>query len=175
MADRSWLPRLDALRGNRVGVDIPGLESSRLRWNMRRDDLPRLSNLLAGCSICLNSGSTLSIDAIVHDRPVILTAFDAGKDLPWFLSARRVLDYRHLSKLVSLGGVRVAHGFDGLATSIRAYLDDPNLDTMGRSRTREAQCGPCDGRASARVAAALASILEADGGQPPGALRSNLP
>ncbi len=159
MADASWLPRLEALVGPRVAVDYPRLQKSRLLWNMQEGDLPRLANLIAGCAICLNSGSTLAIDAIIHDKPVILTCFDAGFELPWWRSARRVLDYRHIAKMVALGGVRVCGSSAELAAAVSDYLDDPGRDSDGRGRTRERECGACDGRASARVADALADLV----------------
>lgn len=161
MADESWLGRLQKLKSARVAVDIPRIQKkSRLMWNMQRDDLSRLATLLSGCAITINSGSTLCIDAMIHDRPVIITAFDADADLPWYLSARRCVEYPHLAKLVSLEGLRVARSFDELSDQIRAYLDDPATDQDGRARSRAQECGPCDGRAAARVADAFAELVE---------------
>ena len=159
MADASWLPRLEALRGERVAVDIPRLQKSQLLWNMKRDDLPRLSSLLSGCAVCLNSGSTFSIDGLLHDRPVIMTAFDADDELPWHLSARRVIEYPHLAKLIGFGGVKVVQSFASLDLALRRYLADPSADAEGRARTRAQECGPCDGRAASRVADAFVQML----------------
>ena len=77
LADESWLPRLKRLPSARVAVDWPTLRPSRLLWSMDVADLRRLAHLLAGASVTLNTCSTLSIDAIMHDRPVVLTSFDA--------------------------------------------------------------------------------------------------
>jgi hypothetical protein len=160
MADTAWLPRLDALKDDRVAVDYPRLEDSSLLWNMHEDDLTRLANLLAGCAICLNSGSTLSLDAIVHDKPVILTMFDANHCLPWWQSAARLLAYQHQAKLVELAGVRVVRSFDEIDLAICTYLEHPELDADGRARTREQETGPCDGLASQRIADALIGLLD---------------
>lgn len=159
LADLTWIERLHALHEGPVAVDIPKLEASELRWNMKRSDLPRLASLIRGCAVCLNSGSTLSIDAIVHDRPVVMTPFDAGETgLPWWGSARRLPEYPHLAKLISLGGVRVVRSYAELESTIHRYLADPEADADGRRRTRERECGPCDGHASERVAQALADL-----------------
>lgn len=159
MADTSWLPRLDALAGNRVVVDYPILENSSLMWNMNEADLPKLANLLAGCALSLNSGSTLSIDAIIHDKPVILTLFDANHHLPWWQSARRGGDYLHLAKMISLGGVQVVRSFGELEQAIERYLAEPGRDAVGRQRVRREEVGICDGMASVRVARALHDFL----------------
>jgi hypothetical protein len=161
MADASWLPRLDALSGERVAIDYPALTPGKLAWNMDEGDLLHLSNLLAGCTISLNSGSTLSIDAIIHDKPVIMTPFDAGNKLPWWQSATRVTSYYHLAKLIGLGGVRVVKSFDEMEAAIKAYLANPSLDAEGRARVRSQECGACDGHASERIALALSQIVAA--------------
>lgn len=158
MADQSWLPRLDRIAGPRVAVDYPSLENSRLEWNLKESDLAHLVNLISGCSLLLNSGSTLSIDALIHDKPVIVTSFDAEADLAWFKSARRALDFYHYAKLVATGGVRVVRSFDQLDSAITRYLADPSADAAGRARAREQEVGYTDGRSAARVADALATL-----------------
>jgi hypothetical protein len=158
-ADTSWLPRLDALASRRVGIDYPILEDSALMWNMNEEDLPKLSNLIAGCAASLNSGSTLSIDAILHDKPVVLTMFDAGHELPWWQSIYRGVSYYHLEKLIKLKGVRVTRSFEEMAAAISAYLSNPALDAEERAEVRRQETGPADGLASRRVAEALVHFL----------------
>lgn len=172
-ADESWLPRLRALRGPRVAVDFPLLEDSNLMWSMTEGDLPRLSNLLAGCAVCLNSGSTLTIDAIVLDRPVVMTAFDAAHaEVPWWKSAGRTFRYRYMKTLTDLGGTSVAYSFQELEEEILRVLGDPSYRSEGRERTRREECGPCDGEASRHVVDALIHILESMGGRQIPAVRS---
>ncbi len=166
LADAAWLPRIDALRGDGVAVDYPELEASQLDWNMKEQDLIRLVNIIAGCAVCLNSGSTITIDALLHDKPVVLTGFDAGKEVPWWASTERGAEYPHLAKLIGLGGVRIARSFEDLEAKIQAYLDDPTLDAAERAATRAAECGVCDGRASERVAAAAAGLAAEAGWRP---------
>lgn len=160
MADMAWLPRLDALSSSRVAIDYPILENSGLPWDMNARDLPKLANLLAGCAVSLNLGSTLTIDAILHDKPVVLPLFDAGHQLPWWQSSSRYLSYIHIDKLIKMGGVRVAHSFAEMSQAIQAYLKDPAMDRDGRAKTRDNETGPSDGRASERVADALAHYLQ---------------
>ena len=95
------------------------------------------------------------------DRPVINIGFDGWQDLPYEKSARRGLDYIHMTKLLSLGGVRLARSFAELQNQINAYLDDPSLDREGRSLTVAQECGSADGRAAERVAATLLELARA--------------
>ena len=159
-ADASWLDRLNQLINNRVGVDYPSLQKSNLAWNMEKKDLPHLVNLIAGCAICLNSGSTLSIDALLHDKPVVLSLFDANRSLPWHRSIRRYFDIIHYKKLIEMGGLKATRTFDEFQEAISAYLQDPTLDAEGRERSRLQECGTSDGKASERIADVLSNIVD---------------
>ena len=128
---------------------------------MKADDMPRLVNLLAGCSICLNSGSTFAIDGIIHDKPVILTLFDGEAEVPWHRSIVRYNDVIHMRKLIELGGLRVTSSYDELAETIKNYLADPTLDSEGRQRSRARECGEIDGQACTRIAKVLATLVDA--------------
>ncbi len=158
MADTTWLPRLQAVVGPRIGLNLPLLSEGGLDWDMQQDDLKILVNLLAGCSVSLNSGSTLSIDALAHDKPVIVTLFDADQKLPWWKSARRIREYPHYKKLLALGGVSAVSSFAELETEILAYIADPAKRSSRRLETIAAECHAIDGRSSKRVAEALRDI-----------------
>lgn len=155
MADPTWLPRLEALAGPRLAVDYPELRQSKMPWSMTSRDMERMSHLLAGARICFNSGSTLSIDALMVDTPVVLTSFDGAARLPYWQSARRLIDYVHLQKLVDLGGVRITNDFTSLADIISRFLAVPDYLFPERRASRDRQIGFSDGSATQRVVAAL--------------------
>jgi hypothetical protein len=123
------------------------------------DDIKQLVNLLSGCAICLNSGSTLSIDAVIHDKPVIVTLFDADQDLLWWQSARRIREFPHYRKLLAMGGVQPVATYAELEQEIDNYLRHPQRHAEGRSLTVTRQCGSIDGQASNRVAHSLLQIV----------------
>ncbi len=161
IADPTWLPRLKALQKGRVAVDFPSLEDSGLMWSMTEGDLPHLSLLIRGCAVCLNTGSTLGIDALMHDKPVVMTAFDAHRtDVPWWTSAKRTFTYRYMKTLMSLDGISVTYSFAELQEEINKYLANPSYKSEGRARSRREECGPADGKASLHVARALVDILK---------------
>ena len=159
MADFSWLPRLEALPGEKVAVDMPSVVKSKLPWSMQDHDMRRLSHLLAGCSICIQFGSTVAIDALMVDKPVITIAFDAKPGLPWYKSGRRQIDFFHFKKLIEYGGGTAALSFDDLEEQVNRYLQEPDFDLEKRQYARMQECGENDGKATQRVADALQDIL----------------
>ena len=160
LADKKWIKRLDDLQSKRVAVDYPQLVKSKVRWSMRKSDMDHLSNLLVGCSVCLNSGSTVSIDALVMEKPVILTSFDGDKKLYYWKSARRLIDYPHQNKFVKLGGANVVHNYEELKTEIEKYLVAPNHDIEKRRHALKMECSLSDGQATERVVKAMLHVLE---------------
>ncbi len=160
MADFSWLPRLQALESHRVGVDYPDLVESELPWSMKAEDMLRLSALLAGSSLTINFGSTVSIDALMVGKPVVISAFDGEEELPWWQSARRQMDYDYYKKLIGMGGVKVAGSYGEFDALIRTYLDDPQADREARERALRRECGEPDGRATERVAEVLLHLVK---------------
>jgi hypothetical protein len=160
MADFSWLSRLEDIKGPRVAVDYPSLVESKLPWSMQDHDMNRLSNLLAGCTVCLNYGSTVSIDALMVGKPALVVAFDGDDYLPWWQSGRRQMDYVHYAKLVELGGVRVAWNYEETEEHLRYWIENPDGDLESRNHALSMECGKNDGKATERVANALTEILE---------------
>jgi CDP-glycerol glycerophosphotransferase (TagB/SpsB family) len=150
--------RLKALVSPRVALDVPHVLSEQLAWDLPKKDMHHLASVLAGCAMCLNASSTLSLDACMLDRPVINIAFDGWEELPYERSARQSLDYLHMAKLLALGGIRIARSFSELESHINAYLCDPSLDHEGRMVSVAQECGPRDGRAAERVAATLVKL-----------------
>ena len=160
MADTSWLGRLYRLKSGRIAIDYPMLVKSDLRWSMKNADMDRLSNLLVGCAMCINSGSTVSIDALTVGKPVILTSFDGASTLPYWHSARRLVDYPHLKKFVGLGGAQVVRSYETLRKSIQDYLADPDRDLAARNRALHMECFKNDGMATLRAENAVLHILD---------------
>lgn len=146
--------------GRRVAINYPEIRPDGLNWSMEESDLSRLVALLSGSSVTLNSGSTFAIDGLMHDKPVIITAFDGDAELPWYRTASRVLSFDHIQKLLAFGGCYVADSYDALARGIDRYLADPGADSEGRKAARHGECGPCDGKTARRVADALEQILQ---------------
>lgn len=148
MADKSWIPRLQKICNHRVAIDMPSLINSNLAWSMKENDMNTLSALLSGSKICLNSGSTVCIDALMCHVPVILTSFDGDHQLEYWKSSRRLIDYPHLKKMISYGGISVANNFKSLHNLIHLYLKDPYHLIEARENTVGLQCIKLSGNAT---------------------------
>jgi CDP-glycerol glycerophosphotransferase (TagB/SpsB family) len=139
---------------------MPLLETSSLAWNMKQDDIIKLVNLVAGSNIVLNSCSTFSIDGLLHERPVIVTAFDSNENLNWQLSVKRVMEYVHYRKLVDTGGVSKVSSYSELDEMIKQYLANEKLNLAERKTAKILECGENDGKASQRISEAIIDILK---------------
>ncbi|MBL4708655.1 MAG: hypothetical protein JKY48_09485 [Flavobacteriales bacterium] len=159
MADNSWLKRLDRLTSEKVAVSYPSLSQSKIRWSMKKTDMPQLSELIAGCTMCLNSGSTVSIDALMHNKPVLLTSFDGEAQIPYWNSARRLIDYPHLKKLIEEGGAVPVHSYSELKSKILSYIERPDHDLLKRRNALLKECYKDDGNSTKRVIESLTSVL----------------
>ena len=151
MADLTWIERLKKLTSKNVAVDFPQLTSSKMVWSMQHSDMIRLSNILAGARICLNSGSTLSIDSLMCNTPVILTSFDGSQQLEYWNSARRLIDYTHLKKLVSSDGISVVKSYKELEEEILTFLNEPDYKKDARIHTVNQQCSNYKELATPRI------------------------
>lgn len=161
MSNPSWRGRLDILdKKNKTAVFFPGLVSSKMSWSMREDDMEKLVHLIAGASLVYNSGSTISIDALMCDRPVVITSFDAHDQIDYWHSARRLLDYKHLKKITNQTGIDVARSFEELETLTKAHILDPRRNLELRRDTIKKYCANFeDGQATARVVDFLAKAV----------------
>lgn len=125
MKDDSWINRLRNLEKlENVYVDFPVVAKSKLNWSMDMEDMENLSKLINISDVTINSGSTFCIDALMQEKPVILTSFDGNIEYSYWRSSRRLLDYTHLKKLVSFGGISVVRSYPELQTIIETYLND---------------------------------------------------
>ena len=126
-----------------MAVDYPDLLNSEgLQWSLEKEDMIRQAHLLEGCSIMLNSGSTMSIDALCHNKPVIITAFDGVKMKPYWLSARRLIDFPHLDTLNMLGGYSTVDSFEQLKNTIEELLRNGMKDFDIRRQALQSECVP---------------------------------
>lgn len=157
-AKKSWLGRLDSLVSKRVKIDYPEMVQSKIRWSMKKADMTRLSNIIGGCSICFNSGSTVSIDALMHNKPVVLTSFDGDARIPYWNSARRLKDYSHLAKFIEEGGAVSVDSYESMSMVIESYIHQPDHDLSSRRNALLRECFQDDGLSTARVVDALGKI-----------------
>jgi hypothetical protein len=143
--------RIPGERGRgRLGGYCPTLEENR-----------ELVSSIHHADVVVNLASTLTLDAALCDRPVVNVAFDLSPQGP---PSQRAADkyythYDHYRTVVETGAVQLARSPQELLAQVAAYLRDPGLDREGRRRVADLWCGPRDGDAGRRLAAALLSRI----------------
>jgi hypothetical protein len=140
--------------------DLPGRPGRFIDRDTTRSDMIHLAATMWHSDVVLNTSSTIAIDAAAVDTPVVCAGFDGRRTLPYAQSVRRYHDYTHFSKLLELGGARVAHDLDELVAHAKAYLDDPSLDHDGRMRVVERQCRAIDGQSGERIGQYVLRLVE---------------
>lgn len=126
-------------------------------------DTYKFINLLYYTDVLINTGSTLSIDAAVFDRPAICINFDGNNSRQYWNSVTRLYDsWDHYQRLVECGGVQYPESIEELADSINDYLSDSNLDSEGRKKIVSEFVHSFDGDAGKRLAQLFTEHINRD-------------
>lgn len=140
-----------------IVVRRPGIPSAernpeRFDFEFHTHDTRELAATLKWSDVILNSGSTMAIDAVCFDLPVINIAFDGyAEHEKYSRSAKRLLDKDHYLPVIRSGGVRVAHNRKEMVEQINMYLADRFIDHEGRMRIVREQCYKLDGKSGKRI------------------------
>lgn len=126
---------------------------SRKDWEFDEADLQLMINSLYFSEIMINTFSTLTIDAVAFDKPMVGIRYDADPETPPIHSVKYVPDrHDHYRELEDTKGVKLVYNNDELVDAINAYLKNPALDREGRQRMRDEQIQFYDGLCGKRVA-----------------------
>lgn len=134
-----------------VVFDEPGNSPDFTEAHLSRTADRHLADSIFHSNVVVTWASTMIIDAIVFDKPVVLVGFDAVSR-PYGQSIRQYYDYDHQRDIIACGGVRLAKSPEELTNAVSRYLSDPALDQEGRKKTVDAFCGARDGKAGERLA-----------------------
>lgn len=127
-------------------------------WSTPRyEDLTLYTSLLRHAALGINAASTVSLELMVFDKPILNLRFDPpGSNLPWCLGFERHILFDHFRPVAESGATMVAASDEDLAAMLRRGLTDPGEDSEKRRAFLKAFFGDlCDGRAGVRVAELL--------------------
>lgn len=119
---------------------------------MNARDLLNMKYTLKYCDVCVNVSSTVSIEAMVFDKPVINIGF-----VPEFSD---ILSFPHYRPLIEKKAVRVAETMDDVRTYITDYLKNPRREAEGRRKALGMMVAPTDGFSYKRSVDFLDDILQ---------------
>ena len=144
-----------------VIIQHPGrLSNTNDNWDPTIDDMFGLAELMCYSDVVINIASTISLDAVAFDTPVVNVTFDGISNLPYHISARRFYDLEHYANVVATGGIRLANNGDELIEEIQRYLLDPQHDRENRKRLCQEQLWKLDGKSGERVAGFILDTLK---------------
>jgi hypothetical protein len=127
-------PEMEALAAR--GLD--GVVFPRPLWDEdsltpREDDLALYSSLLRHCVLGVNAASTVSLELLMLDKPVINLDFDPpGSDLPWCRGYRRHILFDHYRPVAEGAAVMVARSSRDMAAMLRKGLMEPSTGSEER-------------------------------------------
>lgn len=105
-------------------------------WSQRIptvNDVSDLKSVLQYCDICVNMLSTMSLDAMLFDKPIINTVF--GNLSNKLANDQRFLKYKHIENLIDCKGVEIALNSQDLINLINENLESPKKLSNERKQT----------------------------------------
>ncbi|MCZ7545722.1 MAG: hypothetical protein M5R40_20375 [Anaerolineae bacterium] len=130
-------------------------------WLMpHEDDLTLYTNLLRHASLGINAASTVSLELLMHDKPVINLDFDPpGSNLPSALGYHRHIIFDHYHPVAESGAVMVARSPDDMRATLQRGLSMPEADSSVRRQfIQDLFDQRLDGCAGQRVAEGLLDL-----------------
>ncbi|GIQ58554.1 hypothetical protein Flavo103_16900 [Flavobacterium collinsii] len=144
-------PAEDPIRFSKYVEKFPFIKWNYPKWNLSREnhqeswtqripsveDVKDLRSLLEYSDLNINMLSTMSLDFIQFDKPVINTVFGNSKN--GFYDDQRFLNYAHIEKVVNSKATKIVKNKEELVNAINLYLENHKLDSENRKQLLQLQ------------------------------------
>ncbi len=128
-----------------------------LGWTMTFADVVEVANILAQADVVVSPGSTITLEAAIFDRPIVVPIFnDFQPERARAYYNSRVLS-RHYKPIVERGLVPFVHNTEELVRWINRFLSDPALFQAEREQLVSDYVQFTDGKSAQRLAQLLYS------------------
>lgn len=160
-------PAEGSIRFERFAVKFPFIKWNYPKWHLSRtghqeewsqripskDDVADLRSILEYSDLNINMLSTMSLDFMQFDKPVINPVF--GNNENGLYNDQRYLQYPHIKNVVNSNATRVVMNEQELIDAINIYIKHPDTDAANRKELIQLQIGkPLEGT-SERIATTL--------------------
>lgn len=144
-----------------VVVDLFNNPSKNLRdqWDYSFEFADRFINCLYHADVLVNTASTLTLDAMAFDKPVVNVAFDGWKKLPYSKSIERWYETHYYRKVLSYEATWYVRSPEELRSAINKIFDKPSLKSEERAKLRNDFCYRLDGQSGQRFANFVDSVI----------------
>lgn len=160
-------PAEDPIRFERFVKKYPFIQWNYPKWHLARtghqeewsqripskEDVADLRSLLEYSDLNINMLSTMSLDFMQFDKPVINPVFGNAKN--GLYDDQRFLQYPHIKKVVNSNATRIVKNEQELIEAINLYLEFPDTDAANRKQLIQMQIGKPLAGTSQRIAATL--------------------
>ncbi len=108
-------------------------------------------NVMRHSAMVLAVYSTVFLESVIFDRPLVAAPFDGWNKRPLYRSIRRFEGFEHFKDVAAIGAIRAARSFPELKKVISDYFAHPERDAEKREKMRREICWKLDGRSSERL------------------------
>lgn len=133
------------------------------RWDPSEEDMRDFANTLHHCDLSLNFASTLSLDAVCFNKPIINISFGVRfmKDEKNNLRDMTHLIYQtnYYRAVLATRATTLVRNFEELVSAIKMYLQNPRLKYAERNFLKETMCFKVDGKSGERLYRAIKEIM----------------
>lgn len=145
-----------------VSVDLFNTPSSCFRdaWDYSQEFTDRFLNSLHHSDVIVNTCSTLSLDGVAFNKPLVGLGFDGYTKLPYRLSIIRWYDNDYYIDVLKTGAVEVVKSKEELALTLSRALTAPDALREARLRLQRRFCHALDGKAGERLFEVVRSYTE---------------
>jgi hypothetical protein len=124
----------------------------------------RLAATVRYSSVVINVFSTMCLDALANNTPVVFVGFDVHPK-PIQDSVRKHLHFQHVKELMEFGAIPLAKDPEDLVAQVRTFLENPGHLRERRQALLEAEIFKLDGRSAERAAETLDRQIQAHAAQ----------
>lgn len=160
-------PAEDPIRFASFVERFPFIKWNYPKWNLSREghqeswsqripsveDVKDLRSLLEFSDLNINMLSTMSLDFIQFDKPVINTVF--GNSENGLYNDQRFLHYAHIVNVVNSNATKIVKNQEELIAAINLYLEHPDLDCQNRQQLLQLQVSKSIPQTGKRIAETL--------------------
>lgn len=144
-------PAEDPIRFSKYVEKFPFIKWNYPKWELSREnhqeswsqripsveDVKDLRSLLEYSDLNINMLSTMSLDFIQFDKPVINTVFGNSKN--GLYDDQRFLNYSHIENVVNSKATKIVKNKEELIIAINLYLENHTLDSENRKQLLQLQ------------------------------------
>jgi len=134
--------------------DYPGTRFSEHRtidWDMNFTELSHLSDTLYYMDLIVCYASSISVDAVMLNKPVINIDFEVRENEFMAKSPTHYYKKAHYQHALKTGGIKLVQNEGEMIDWINKYLKNAELDKANRLQLAKEQCGILDGKSGERI------------------------